>query len=49
MARLAVVLSLAVPIVSWVAVTSGPGGRPGAPSLTVVLLLAAAVLVITFT
>ncbi|MET8629631.1 hypothetical protein ABZW30_38880 [Kitasatospora sp. NPDC004669] len=48
-AWLAVVLSPAVPVVSWVAVTSGPGGRPGAPALTVVLLLAATVLVITFT
>jgi hypothetical protein len=47
-AWLAVVLSLAVPIISMVAVTSGPDGRTGAPALTVVLLLAAAVLVITF-
>ncbi len=48
-AWLAVVLSPAVPIVSTVAVTSEPGGCPGAPALTVVLLLATAVLVIAFT
>ncbi|MFE7531953.1 hypothetical protein ACFU7Y_40605 [Kitasatospora sp. NPDC057542] len=45
---LAIALSLAVPAVSFVAVTSEPGGRPGAPALTVLLLVAAAVLVITF-
>ncbi|MFD5436277.1 hypothetical protein ACFWJ4_29540 [Kitasatospora sp. NPDC127067] len=45
---LAVVLSLAVPAVSLVAVTSEPGGRLGAPALAVVLLLAAAVLVVAF-
>ncbi|GHF78480.1 hypothetical protein GCM10018790_65600 [Kitasatospora xanthocidica] len=46
---LAIALSLAVPLVSWIAVTSEPGGRPGAPALTVVLLLAAVLLVIALT
>ncbi|MEU9046968.1 MULTISPECIES: hypothetical protein [unclassified Kitasatospora] len=46
---LAVVLSLAVPLVSWIAVTSEPGGRSGAPVLTVVLLLATVVLALAFT
>ncbi|MFE7529846.1 hypothetical protein ACFU7Y_29640 [Kitasatospora sp. NPDC057542] len=46
---MAVVLSPTVPIVSTVAVTSEPGGCPSAPALTVVLLLATAVLVIAFT
>lgn len=45
---LAIVLSLAVPLVSWIAVTSESGGRPGAPALTVVLLLAAVLLVVAF-
>ncbi|MEU8927594.1 hypothetical protein AB0D10_42940 [Kitasatospora sp. NPDC048545] len=45
---LAAALSPAVPLVSWIAVTSGPDGRPGAPALTVVLLLAAVVLAIAF-
>ncbi|MER7581919.1 hypothetical protein [Kitasatospora sp. NPDC097691] len=45
----ALFLSLAVPAVSWIAVTSRPDGRAGAPALTVLLLLAAVVLVITLT
>ncbi|MFF2614574.1 hypothetical protein [Kitasatospora sp. NPDC058046] len=45
---LAVFLSLAVPAVSLIAVTSEAGGRTGAPALTVVLLLAAVLLVIAF-
>ncbi|MFD0404400.1 hypothetical protein [Kitasatospora sp. NPDC127116] len=45
----AILLSPAVPLVSWIAVTSEPGGRPGAPALTVVLLLAAVLLVVAFT
>lgn len=45
---LAIFLTLAVPLVSWIAITSEPDGRPGAPASTVVLLLAATVLVITF-
>ncbi|MEU3563787.1 hypothetical protein [Kitasatospora sp. NPDC006786] len=44
----AILLSPAVPLVSWIAVTSEPGGRPGAPALTVVLLLAAVLLVVAF-
>ncbi|MFD5465672.1 hypothetical protein ACFWIQ_22970 [Kitasatospora sp. NPDC127059] len=43
---LAIVLSLAVPVVSWAAVTSGPDARTGTPALTLVLLLAAAVFVV---
>ncbi|MFJ4185009.1 hypothetical protein [Kitasatospora sp. NPDC089509] len=45
---LAIVLSLAVPAVSWAAVTSGPDGRAGTPALTLLLLVAAAVLVVAF-
>ncbi|MER7669914.1 hypothetical protein ABTY61_15795 [Kitasatospora sp. NPDC096128] len=46
--RLAVVLTVAVPVVSVLAVTSRPDGRAGAPALTILLLLAAVVLVVTF-
>ncbi|MFD9692088.1 hypothetical protein ACFXPX_24260 [Kitasatospora sp. NPDC059146] len=49
---LAIVLTVAVPAVSWAAVTSGgpggPGSRSGTSALTVALLVAAVLLVIAF-
>ncbi|MEV7597196.1 hypothetical protein AB0O91_07355 [Kitasatospora sp. NPDC089797] len=44
---LALFLTVAVPAVSWAAVTSGPDGRAGAPALVLLLLAAAAVLVVS--
>ncbi|MFD7455284.1 hypothetical protein [Kitasatospora sp. NPDC059827] len=46
---LAIALTVAVPAVSWAAVTSGgPGSRSGTSALTVALLVAAVLLVIAF-